>query len=118
MNGAWWTRAKPGDRIVCVDAVPGADCSAVIFKAWDEGRLLQLGRVYTIVEVHVMDNPFEGCAIGFVVAEIDSRFICNALCFRPVERDRTARGMAALNRLLRPARAPAPSVAPSREDVS
>lgn len=97
MTGAWWTRAKPGDKVVCV-ALPtraneGEPCLAI-----------ETGKVYTIcsVEIHQFLARCDG--VGFSLTCLTPFEIFAADLFRPVERDRTERGMAILNKLLVPAK--------------
>ena len=105
MTGAWWTRAKPGDKVVCVD--DREDAYTVPSVVWYRDSLdgLTAGTVYTVRAIARSPNPYHDWFIVQLV-EItrphdewgEGGYHVNR--FRPVERDRTERGMAILNKLL------------------
>jgi len=104
---AWWERANPGDKVVCID------------DNWDyvldECGAPVCGQVYVIQVMEVPPawvNLYKGCPVFFGFSEFGrERF--SAACFRPVEHDRTASGMETIRKILDTV----PATSPELEDA-
>jgi len=95
---AWWHKAKVGDKIVCID------------DEWDGFQTLngiliklpapKLNEICTIVGMGAdpVEN-FRGCDIYVSLKEYGGAF--TVLSFRPVEENRTERGMKILRKILK-----------------
>ena len=88
---AWFHRAKPGDRVVCVSLPTQASHPEFGLSP------LILGRVYTIKEIAKRNWHRSGVALflGFYGPAGDRRYT-SVECFRPIQPKSTEASMAAL----------------------
>jgi hypothetical protein len=85
----WWERAKPGDKVVCIDGASGT---------------AEVGKVYTILDVQFSElHSWKECHVYFDIGSIhpcgQKWFVC-ASCFKPAQPKSTETGMKMLRRLL------------------
>jgi hypothetical protein len=94
----WYKYAKPGDKVVAIDAG--------VLKVLGTGEAMhpQPGTVYTILSVEI--SPFFDCGVGFDIKELSENAGYSANCFRPIQPKSTETGMSTLKGILNGQRVP------------
>lgn len=110
MTGPWWTRAKVGDKVVCIDrSRKRSETTYSVFK-WLFWRKIRIGSVYTICGVdHLSSHSLDGCHIYLYLQEMPANVRYSAMYFKPVRKAGTAYGMSILRKAL--------DTKPVKEDV-